>query len=42
MELCRSRTGIQDNLFTSDVIADPYAYYGRLRGGRPNSLERGL
>jgi cytochrome P450 len=26
---------IQDNLFTSEVIADPYAYYGRLREEDP-------
>ena len=26
---------IQDNLFTPDVIADPYAYYGRLRQEDP-------
>jgi len=26
---------IQDNLFTPDVIADPYAYYGRLREEDP-------
>ena len=26
---------IQDNLFTDDVIADPYAYYGRLREQDP-------
>jgi len=28
-------TAIQDNLFTPDVIADPYAYYGRLREQDP-------
>ena len=22
---------VQDDMFTPDVIADPYAYYGRLR-----------
>jgi len=33
---------IQNNLFTSDVIADPYAYYGGGYGRRPNfQLERG-
>ena len=26
---------IQDDLFTDDVIADPYAYYGRLRAEDP-------
>jgi cytochrome P450 len=26
---------IQDNLFTADVIADPYSYYGRLREQDP-------
>jgi cytochrome P450 len=26
---------IQDDLFTDDVIADPYAYYGRLRDEDP-------
>ena len=26
---------IQDDLFTADVIADPYAYYGRLRAEDP-------
>jgi cytochrome P450 len=28
-------TAIQDDLFTPDVIADPYAYYGRLREEDP-------
>jgi cytochrome P450 len=28
-------TPIQDNMFTQDVIADPYAYYGRLRDEDP-------
>jgi cytochrome P450 len=28
-------TAIQDNMFTPDVIADPYAYYGRLRDEDP-------
>ena len=26
---------IQDDLFTPDVIANPYAYYGRLRDEDP-------
>ena len=28
-------TAIQDDMFTPDVIADPYAYYGRLRDEDP-------
>jgi cytochrome P450 len=28
-------TPVQDNMFTPDVIADPYAYYGRLRDEDP-------
>jgi cytochrome P450 len=28
-------TAIQDDMFTADVIADPYAYYGRLRDEDP-------
>jgi len=28
-------TAIRDDMFTSDVIADPYAYYGRLRDEDP-------
>jgi cytochrome P450 len=28
-------TTVQDNLFTPDVIADPYSYYGRLREEDP-------
>ena len=28
-------TAVQDNLFSPDVIADPYAYYGRLRDEDP-------
>jgi cytochrome P450 len=28
-------TVVQDDMFTPDVIADPYAYYGRLRGEDP-------
>src|SRR5215475_5972310 len=28
-------TAIQDNMFTPDVIADPYTYYGRLRDEDP-------
>ncbi len=28
-------TGVQDDMFTPDVIADPYAYYGRLRDEDP-------
>ena len=27
--------GLQDDMFTPDVIADPYAYYGRLRDEDP-------
>ena len=30
-----TRAPIQDDLFTTDVIADPYAYYGRLRAEDP-------
>ncbi len=30
-----TRAPIQDDLFTTDVIADPYAYYGRLRTEDP-------
>jgi hypothetical protein len=30
---------INDDMFTEDVIADPYAYYGRLIR-RPRPLER--
>ena len=29
------RNGLQDDMFTPDVIADPYAYYGRLRDEDP-------
>jgi hypothetical protein len=29
------RTAIHDDIFTPDVIADPYAYYGRLRDEAP-------
>ena len=29
------RTAINENMFTPDVIADPYAYYGRLRDEVP-------
>jgi cytochrome P450 len=28
-------TSVQDNMFTPDVIADPYSYYGRLRDEDP-------
>jgi cytochrome P450 len=28
-------TAIQDNMFTPDIIADPYTYYGRLRDEDP-------
>ena len=28
-------TVVQDDMFTPDVIADPYAYYGRLRDEDP-------
>ena len=28
-------TAIQDDMFTADVIADPYSYYGRLRHEDP-------
>ena len=26
---------IQDDMFTPEVIADPYGYYGRIRDGNP-------
>ncbi len=29
------RTAINEDMFTPDVIADPYAYYGRLRDEAP-------
>ena len=29
------RTPVQDDMFTPDVIADPYSYYGRLRDEDP-------
>jgi hypothetical protein len=28
-------TAIRDDMFTPDVIADPYTYYGRLRAEDP-------
>jgi len=28
-------TALQDDMFTPDVIANPYAYYGRLREEDP-------
>jgi cytochrome P450 len=28
-------SAFQDDMFTSDVIADPYTYYGRLRNEDP-------
>jgi len=34
-------TTIQDDLFTPDVIANPYAYYGRLRDEDPVHWNRG-
>jgi cytochrome P450 len=34
-------TAIQDDLFTPDVIANPYAYYGRLRDEDPVHWNRG-
>ena len=33
-------TAIQDDMFTPDVIADPYAYYGRLRDEDPVHWKR--
>ena len=35
-------TAVRDDMFTPDVIADPYGYYGRLRDEDPGTLERHL